>query len=100
VATIIVYKFSTLNRKEIEAMLGLNLEEPRAILEAKEEGREEEARSLILKLLNRRLGKVPQQFQPQIQALSVEQLEALGEALLDFSAMADLEGWLQDQAKG
>jgi hypothetical protein len=26
--------------------------------------------------------------------LSVEQLEALGEALLDFTVMADLEGYL------
>ena len=41
VTTIIVYKFSKLSRKEIAAMLGLNLEEPRAILEAKEEGKVE-----------------------------------------------------------
>lgn len=38
VTTIIVYKFSTLSREEIQAMLGLNLEESRAIREAEEVG--------------------------------------------------------------
>lgn len=77
-------------------MLGLNLEEPRAIREAKEE----EARSLILRLLNRRVGEFPESLQRQIQVLSLEQLEALGDALLDFSSLADLEGWLQSQQSG
>ncbi|MDZ8140500.1 MAG: Rpn family recombination-promoting nuclease/putative transposase [Nostoc sp. DedQUE04] len=100
VTTIIVYKFSKLSREEIATMLGLNLEEPRAIREAKEEGREEEARSLILRLLNRRVGEFPESLQRQIQVLSLEQLEALGDALLDFSTLADLEGWLQSQQSG
>ncbi|MFN6479000.1 Rpn family recombination-promoting nuclease/putative transposase [Nostoc sp. DedQUE07] len=100
VTTIIVYKFSKLSREEIATMLGLNLEEPRAIREAKEEGREEEARSLILRLLNRRVGEFPESLQRQIQGLSVEQLEALGDALLDFSTLADLEGWLQGEVSG
>ncbi|MFN6486412.1 MULTISPECIES: Rpn family recombination-promoting nuclease/putative transposase [unclassified Nostoc] len=100
VTTILVYKFSNLSREEIATMLGLNLEEPRAIREAKEEGREEEARSLILRLLNRRVGEFPESLQRQIQGLSVEQLEALGDALLDFSTLADLEGWLQGEVSG
>ena len=100
VTTIIVYKFSNLSREEIAAMLGLNLEEPRAIREAKEEGREEEARSLILRQLNRRVGAIPDALLSQIQGLSVEQLEALGDALLDFSTLADLEGWLQGEVSG
>jgi predicted transposase YdaD len=62
VTTIIVYKFSTLSREEIEAMLGLNLEEPRAIVEAKEQGREEGKvegeRAIVLRLLNRRVGNI------------------------------------------
>lgn len=111
ITTIIVYKFSKLSQEEIQAMLGLNLEEPRAIREAEEVGerkglakgqkigREEEARSLILKLLNRKVGAITDQLQTQIQALSLEQLEALGEALLDFSAIADLEGWLRVQPR-
>lgn len=104
VTTIIVYKFSTLSREEIQAMLGLNLEEPRAILEAKEEGREEGKvegeRKVVLRLLNRRVGNIPDAFLSQIQELSVEQLEALGDALLDFSTLADLERWLQGELRG
>jgi len=108
VTTIIVYKFSTLSREEIEEMLGLNLEEPRAILEAKEEGREEGKiegkvegeRTIVLRLLNRRVGNIPDALLSQIQGLSVEQLEALGDGLLNFSTLADLEGWLQGQLRG
>lgn len=96
VTTIIVYKFSNLSREEIAAMLGLNLEEPRAIREAKEEGE----RTIVLRLLNRRVGNIPDALLSQIQGLSVEQLEALGDALLDFSTLADLEGWLQAQLSG
>lgn len=97
ITTILLYKFSTLSREDIEAMLRLNLEEePRAIRDAKEQGREIEARSLIIKLLNRRLGNIPDVLLSQVHALSLEQLEALADALLDFSTLADLEGWLQD----
>jgi predicted transposase/invertase (TIGR01784 family) len=41
VTTIAVYKFSKLSREEVEAMLGLRLEDTRVYREAKEEGREE-----------------------------------------------------------
>ncbi|MBD2167399.1 DUF2887 domain-containing protein [Calothrix membranacea FACHB-236] len=96
ITTILLYKFSTLSREDIEAMLRLNLdEEPRAIRDAKET----EARSLIFRQLKRRFGELNDQFQSQVHALSLEQLEALGEALLDFSTLADLEGWLQGQAR-
>jgi predicted transposase/invertase (TIGR01784 family) len=101
VTTIIVYKLTNISREEIEAMLGPILEEPRAIREwkeeARQEARQEEARSLILRQLNRRLGVIPDVLLSQIQILSLEKLEALAEALLDFSALADLESWLQAQ---
>jgi predicted transposase YdaD len=41
VTTIAVYKFSRLSREEVEAMLGLRLEDTRIYQEAKEEGRME-----------------------------------------------------------
>lgn len=53
-------------------------------------------RSLILRLLSRRVGEISSELQAEIQQLSVEQLENLGEALLDFTSVADLVGWLQD----
>ena len=52
-------------------------------------------RSLILRQLSRRIGEIPAEVRSQIQALSLEQTEALGEALLDFTEQADLVGWLK-----
>lgn len=62
--------------------------------EGREEGRREEAVSLILRLLNRRLGEISSTLGQQIQELSLEQLETLGEALLDFTSLTDLTAWL------
>jgi predicted transposase YdaD len=99
VTTIMVYKFAYLSRVEMETMLGLKIEETRVYQEAKEEGRQEgrqeEGRSLILRQLNRRFGDLPEHMQLRINTLSLTQLEALGEALLDFTNI-DLEAWLAD----
>jgi enamine deaminase RidA (YjgF/YER057c/UK114 family) len=47
-----------------------------------------------MRLLTRRLGEVTPQVQERIQNLSIAQLENLGEALLDFTNVTDLEAWL------
>jgi predicted transposase YdaD len=60
-----------------------------------ERGIEQGERSLILRQLSRRVGELPDALRSQINTLSVPQLEALGEALLDFSSLADLEAWLR-----
>ncbi len=99
VTTIVVYKFETLSRREVEAMLGLNLQETRVYREAKDEGRHEEGRSLILRQLTRQVGVVPDVMRSQIAALSLEQIESLGEALLDFNNVVDLENWLAEHIK-
>ncbi len=65
--TIMVYKFTHLSRQEVEAMLGITLQQTRIYQEAKQEGeqigeqrgRQEEARSLILRQLMRRVGSIP-----------------------------------------
>lgn len=59
-----------------------------------EQGRQQEA-NLILKQLNKRLGEIPEELSQPIRNLSVEQLENLGEALLDFQTLSDLSNWLQ-----
>jgi predicted transposase YdaD len=61
-----------------------------------QEGRQEGEQALILRLLNRRIGDISPNLQTQIQVLSLDQLEALGEALLDFTEPADLVAWLQN----
>jgi phage-related minor tail protein len=40
------------------------------------------------------VGNLPQEVRQQIQSLSLEKLEALSEALLDFSEINDLLNWL------
>jgi hypothetical protein len=62
-----------------------------------EQGLQQGEQQLILRLLNRRLGTIDLSLVEQIQQLSIEQLEALGEALLDFSTVADLEVWLSQE---
>jgi predicted transposase YdaD len=59
-----------------------------------EQGKQEGEQNLVLRLLKRRVGELPQEVKERIQTLSLEQLEALGEALLDFIALEDLLNWL------
>jgi hypothetical protein len=61
-----------------------------------ERGRREEAAALIVRQLTRRLRleRLPDSLRTQVEALPLVQLEALGEALLDFQTLADLEQWL------
>ena len=64
------------------------------IKEGKAEGVKQEAVSLVLRLLKKRIGQINAKDENLITGLSVEQLEALGEALLDFSSGDDLTAWL------
>ena len=60
-----------------------------------QEGRQKQAREIVLRQLQRRVGELPQEVIEEIQALSLEQLESLGEALLDFTTMDDLLNWMR-----
>ena len=60
------------------------------------EGRKDEALSFLTRQLTRRIGLLAPPIQEQIQTLSVEELEDLGEALLDFSSASDLTNWLNE----
>lgn len=52
-----------------------------------------------MRLLIRRVGIHPEldQASSHFQSMSVEQLETLAEALLDFNDISDLTKWLQNQ---
>jgi predicted transposase/invertase (TIGR01784 family) len=116
ITTIAVYKFAKLSREEVEAMLGLQLEDSRILREAKEEGRQEgrqegqqegrqegrqegereKALAIALRLLARRFGSsLDEPLQTQVQQLSSLQLEDLSEAVLDFATPTDLQTWLE-----
>lgn len=64
--------------------------------EGKIEGKIEEALSLVLRLLSRRIGNISPEVRLQVQTLPLPQIEALGEALLDFSSLNDLTSWLHN----
>ena len=61
--------------------------------EGRQEGRQREL-DLVLRLLKRRLGPVSEADRARVSALPIEDLEALGEALLDFAGAADFAAWL------
>ncbi len=64
--------------------------------EGLQKGRQEEAAALVLRQLTRRLGVLSEQQVERVKGLSVSQLEDLGEALLDFTEMTDLESHLAE----
>ncbi|MCL1468114.1 DUF4351 domain-containing protein [Argonema galeatum] len=64
--------------------------------EGQQQGQQQGELALIIRLLNRRIGSLEPQMQERLQGLSIAELEELGEALLDFERMTDLEAWLQE----
>ncbi|MEH2199145.1 MAG: DUF4351 domain-containing protein [Nostoc sp.] len=58
---------------------------------------QKEAFKLISRQLRRRFGDIDASLVEQVRNLSAEQLENLGEALLDFSEVANLIAWLEQQ---
>ncbi|MDD1414336.1 Rpn family recombination-promoting nuclease/putative transposase [Dolichospermum sp. ST_con] len=106
--TVLLSKFSQLSRQEIEAMfLVSDIKQTRVYQEAKQEGREEgreegkkdEATNLLIRILSKRFGKLGDSYTQNINSLNIEQLEKLGEALLDFTDINDLETWLKSPDK-
>jgi predicted transposase/invertase (TIGR01784 family) len=98
ITTIMTYRFEQLSRREVESMLDITLKETRVYREIKEEGREEgreATANIIIRLLTKRLGEIPQEVRSSVTGLPLQLLEALGEALLDFTSVADLQAWLQ-----
>lgn len=60
-------------------------------------GEHKEAFRFLSRQLNRCFGEIDSPIIERIRVLSTEQLENLGEALFDFSNVADLEAWLNQQ---
>jgi len=110
----LVERFPTLTCEEIMVIAGIPAKELRHtraaqewIEEGRQEGRQEgeaqgeargraaEAAAVILRQLNRCCAPLREATSACIQALPLEPLEALAEALLDFSGSADLAAWLE-----
>jgi predicted transposase YdaD len=104
VTTIMIYKFTQLTRAEVDAMLGVTLQETRVYQEAKAEGKVEgkvegkiegQAQGkleMLLMLLNHNFGPLPDNLIEQIEILpiaplapkAIEQIESLCTASFDF----------------
>ncbi len=69
----------------------------RGIEQGRQQGRQQGEVALIMRLLNRLFGGVTPEVEARIRNLSIEQLENLGEALLDFSDASDLSAWLEQK---
>jgi predicted transposase/invertase (TIGR01784 family) len=106
--SVLVSKFSKLTRQEIEAMFLLSdIKQTRVYQEAKQEGKQEgrqegkqegrqdEAINLLMRILSKRFGKLTNSYIENIHKLTIAQLEDLGEALLDFVDITDLDEWLK-----
>jgi predicted transposase/invertase (TIGR01784 family) len=112
--TVLVSKFAQLSREEIQSMFLLSdLKQTRVYQEAKQEGRQEgkqegrregrqEGRQegevqLLLRQLSKRFGSIGDRRIQIINKLELEQLDELGEALLDFTDPVELDNWLQSR---
>jgi len=101
IETILANKFPDLTTEMIMQLLDLkqtDITQSRFYQEIKQEGRQEgrqeAAAALVIRLLKRRLGQLSDSQGLRIRQLSVPQLESLGEALLDFTVMTDLDDFL------
>ena len=93
----LLQRFPQLTEAEIMVIAGIPREEIRHTPAAQDwlaEGRQEGEAAVALRQLNRRCGPLSEATTAQIQALPLEQLEALADALLDFQGPADLSAWL------
>ncbi len=106
VVTIISYRFGQITRQEVERMLDITFEETRiyqevredAMREGRQEGRQQEAASLIVRQLGKRFGELPEDIRASTSSLPLTVLEELSEALLDFSEIAEVQRWLANHS--
>ena len=109
IETILVNKFPYLGTQEILRMLDLktaDITQSRFYQEVVEVGRQEGLQAglqeglrageadLIVRQLTRKYGTLTPEVNQQIKALTIAELGDLGEALLDFVEISDLETWL------
>ncbi|WP_367267615.1 DUF4351 domain-containing protein [Okeania sp. SIO2C9] len=62
-----------------------------------EKGRLNQAIALVMRLLKKRFGEIPETISSQIEDLLLSDLEMLTEDILDFNSLEDLESWLQER---
>ncbi|MEG4232694.1 Rpn family recombination-promoting nuclease/putative transposase [Microcoleus sp. Pol11C3] len=93
---------STLNLDELASLEKREMffEDQRgAVIKGMQEGRQEGLiegqTALIMRQIARRTGEIPPETKTRIRQLSLQQLQDLGEILLDFTSQEDLIAWLE-----
>jgi predicted transposase/invertase (TIGR01784 family) len=97
ISTIMFYKFSSLPREAIAAMLNIQdvrLEDTRVYQDIQEEVRLKDRQGLVLRLLTKQFGALSEPIQARIATMSLDQLEALIEVYHRLQGIAELDGWL------
>jgi predicted transposase YdaD len=64
-----------------------------------QKGRIKEAIALIMRQLKKRFGDIPATISSQVEDLSIEELERLGEDIFDFNSWEDLSSWLEVRSR-
>jgi predicted transposase YdaD len=109
VLTMLIERFPTLTPEEIMVIAGIPTDQllhtraaqdllDRGRQEGEARGRQEGEATVALRQLNRRCSPLTDATSARIQALPLEQLEALTDALLDFTGPADLAAWLAEHS--
>ena len=100
VEAILVNKFPKLSIEEIQRMLDLreaDVTQTRFYQEVlqigRQEGEQQGETNMVIRQLTRRCGGLAPNQVKKVRSLSLPQLESLGEALLDFNNLSDLENW-------
>jgi len=107
VLTMLFERFPTFSPEEIMVIAGIPTDQllhtraaqdllDRGRQEGEARGRQEGEATVTLRQLNRRCGPLTDATSASIQALPLEQLEALADALLDFTGPGDLAAWLNE----
>lgn len=60
---------------------------------------EKEAKSLVVRILNKKFKYLDEGIKTQIENLEINEVENLGEALIDMSKIEDLENWFSNLIK-
>ena len=91
------YEDSLKYYRDIKNVVDTSKEEGReeGLQEGRKEGREEATIQLIIRLLQKRFGSLPEDTPTTLRTVPMDVIEALAEDLLDFASLEDMTAWLK-----
>jgi predicted transposase YdaD len=92
VTRVMSYMFLDQSPQEIDQMLDIQFEETRVYKDTYAKGKLD----IVLRQLGQNCGQLSIELVREVNVLPINQLEALGDALLKFKKVKDLEKWLRE----